>query len=54
MIPAQEGGDQLPGPHGGRPTKTGDFEGSGGPVDKAERYKRDNPGADEVRENVRG
>lgn len=34
IIPPQEGGDQV-GPGGGRPTRAKDFEGPGGPEDKA-------------------
>lgn len=35
IIPESEGGDKLPGKHGGRVTVADDFEGPGGPEDKA-------------------
>lgn len=47
VIPAQEGGDQI-GKGGGRPTVDRDFEGPGGPEDKAELARRERPGDDRV------
>ena len=45
-IPEDEGGDILP---SGRPTKARDFEGVGGPEDKAALDRRDRGGDDDVR-----
>ena len=36
-----------------RPTKARDFEGEGGPEDKAALYAEANPGSDDVTSNVR-
>ena len=36
-----------------RPFKARDFEGSGGPEDKAQAYAEEQPGSDDVRGNVR-
>lgn len=49
-IPPEEGGDIKA---SGQTTKAGDFEGVGGPEDKARLYAQQNPGNDDVRENVR-
>ncbi len=48
-IPVEEGGDVLP---SGRVTKARDFEGEGGPEDKARLRAEENPGSDEVRGNI--
>ena len=50
-IPPEEGGDFDA---KGRPTKAKDFEGEGGPETKAQLYAEQNPGNDDVRENLRG
>ncbi|KAF4301154.1 hypothetical protein GTA08_BOTSDO07143 [Botryosphaeria dothidea] len=50
-IPLEEGGDIQKGT--GRLTKAGDFEGVGGPEDKARLYRDANPGNDDVTENAR-
>ncbi|KAG8625288.1 hypothetical protein KVT40_007039 [Elsinoe batatas] len=39
--------------HPSRPTKARDFEGLGGPEDKARKYAEDHGGADDVRSNIR-
>ena len=49
-IPVEEGGDVDA---KGRPTKAKDFEGEGGPETKAEIRAEEQPGADDVRGNVR-
>jgi len=49
-IPVSEGGDIGA---NGRTTKAKDFEGEGGPEDKARQYAEDNPGNDDVRSNIR-
>jgi hypothetical protein len=49
-IPVEEGGDIDA---RGRVTKAKDFEGEGGPETKAERYAEENPGADDIRSNIR-
>jgi hypothetical protein len=36
-----------------RPTKARDFEGEGGPEDKARKYAEDHGGNDDILENVR-
>ena len=36
-----------------RPFKARDFEGTGGPEDKAAMLKETNPGSDEIRDNIR-
>ena len=36
-----------------RPYKARDFEGEGGPEDKARIHAEENPGANDVRENIR-
>ena len=36
-----------------RPTKARDFDGVGGPEDKVEQMREDNPGSDELRDNIR-
>lgn len=50
-IPESEGGGENPAT--GRSYKARDFEGEGGPEDKAAQYAEDNPGADDARTNVR-
>ncbi|KAF2139244.1 uncharacterized protein K452DRAFT_232770 [Aplosporella prunicola CBS 121167] len=50
-IPFEEGGDIQKGT--GRPTKARDFEGFGGPEDKARAYAKEQGGADSVRGNIR-
>ena len=50
-IPLEEGGDLD---DKGRPTKAKHFEGQGGPETKAQLHAEQNPGADDVRENIRG
>lgn len=50
-IPVEEGGDIDA---KGRPTKARDFEGEGGPETKAQMQAEQNPGSDDVRENLRG
>jgi hypothetical protein len=50
-IPLSEGGDIKSG--SGRVTKARDFEGIGGPEDKARAYEEEYPGNDDVRDNVR-
>ncbi|KAF2084275.1 hypothetical protein K490DRAFT_59697 [Saccharata proteae CBS 121410] len=50
-IPLEEGGDIQKGT--GRLTKAGDFEGPGGPEDKARMYAESQPGNDDVRSNIR-
>ncbi len=49
-IPLEEGGSVD---DRGRLSKARDFEGEGGPEDKAAQYAQYNPGSDDVRENVR-
>lgn len=49
-IPEDEGGDILP---SGRPTKARDFEGVGGPENKAELDRQDREGDDDISGNVR-
>lgn len=44
-IPVQDGGDVLP---SGRTTKARDFEGEGGPEDKAARARSDRGGDNDV------
>ncbi|KAK4922537.1 hypothetical protein LTR66_010295 [Elasticomyces elasticus] len=50
-IPVEEGGDINPAT--GKPTKARDFEGVGGPEDKARLHEEANPGNDDVRSNIR-
>ncbi|EKG12390.1 hypothetical protein MPH_10507 [Macrophomina phaseolina MS6] len=50
-IPLEEGGDIQKGT--GRPTKAGDFEGVGGPEDKAQIYRDNYGGNNDVTENIR-
>jgi len=50
-IPLSEGGGLDP--TTGKPYKARDFEGLGGPEDKAQAYAAANPGNDDVRESVR-
>ncbi|KAL8793629.1 MAG: hypothetical protein Q9195_003781 [Heterodermia aff. obscurata] len=50
-IPVEEGGDINRAT--GQPTKARDFEGEGGPEDKAAAYAEANPGSDDVMSNVR-
>ncbi|OJD30183.1 chromatin remodeling factor subunit [Diplodia corticola] len=50
-IPVEDGGSFQKGT--GRPTKDYDFEGLGGPEDKARQYREENPGNADVFENVR-
>ncbi|CAF9915027.1 MAG: hypothetical protein HETSPECPRED_002272 [Heterodermia speciosa] len=50
-IPVEEGGDINRAT--GQPTKARDFEGEGGPEDKAAAYAEANPGSDDVTSNVR-
>ena len=50
-IPLSEGSDIDP--RTGKPYKARDFEGEGGPEDKAESYAREFGGEDDVRGNVR-
>ncbi|KAF2092409.1 hypothetical protein NA57DRAFT_50337 [Rhizodiscina lignyota] len=50
-IPVEEGGDINP--TTGRPTKARDFEGAGGPEDKARMYAEEAPGNDDVRGGIR-
>ncbi|KAK4988211.1 hypothetical protein LTR66_007383 [Elasticomyces elasticus] len=50
-IPVEEGGDINP--TTGKPTKARDFEGVGGPEDKAKLHAEANPGNDDVRSNIR-
>ncbi|CAK3949677.1 Hypothetical predicted protein [Lecanosticta acicola] len=49
-IPLEEGGDITA---TGKPTKARDFEGVGGPEDKARLAAEDRPGDDDIRENIR-
>lgn len=49
-IPEEEGGSVD---DRGRLSKAGDFEGEGGPEDKAQKLAEENPGSDDVRENIR-
>lgn len=49
-IPESEGGSILP---SGKPTKASDFEGVGGPEDKARLKEQERGGDDEIRGNVR-
>ncbi|KAK4627114.1 hypothetical protein CLAFUW4_04561 [Fulvia fulva] len=51
QIPLEEGGSINPGT--GKPTKAGDFEGVGGPEDKARIYADQNGGDDAIRGNIR-
>jgi len=50
-IPESEGGGFNP--KTGQPTKARDFEGEGGLEEKAAKYVADQPGNDDVRENIR-
>lgn len=50
-IPFDEGGDFQKGT--GRLTKARDFEGEGGPETKRDIYAQEQPGSDDVRDNVR-
>lgn len=50
-IPHGEGGEIDP--RTGKPCKARDYEGAGGPEDKAAMYAAENPGNAHVRENVR-
>ncbi|KAK5161621.1 hypothetical protein BJ546DRAFT_1070454 [Cryomyces antarcticus] len=50
-IPVEEGGNISK--ETGRPTKARDFEGAGGPEDKAAQHEDANPGDDDVRSNIR-
>ncbi|KAL1310521.1 hypothetical protein AAFC00_000806 [Neodothiora populina] len=50
-IPLSEGGDIDP--TTGKLFKARDFEGSGGPEDKARQYVEDNGGNNDIRENIR-
>ncbi|KAF1825737.1 uncharacterized protein K489DRAFT_429940 [Dissoconium aciculare CBS 342.82] len=50
-IPEEEGGSLNP--RTGQPTKARDFEGEGGLEEKAAKYVQDQPGNDDVRENIR-
>ena len=50
-IPVEEGGDIQKGT--GKVTKARDFEGEGGPETKSQLYAQEQPGNDDVRENVR-
>ncbi|KAF8458585.1 hypothetical protein BDZ91DRAFT_701109 [Kalaharituber pfeilii] len=52
VIPAQEGGDQVGGKGGGRPTVDKDFEGEGGPEDKLHAAIRDTSGDDDIAPKV--
>ncbi|KAF2170244.1 hypothetical protein M409DRAFT_19846 [Zasmidium cellare ATCC 36951] len=49
-IPPEEGGGILP---SGKPTQASDFEGVGGPEDKARIAREERGGDDDVRGNVR-
>ncbi|KAF2151488.1 hypothetical protein K461DRAFT_314319 [Myriangium duriaei CBS 260.36] len=51
QIPLSEGGDINPG--SGQLYKARDFEGEGGPEDKAAALERDQGGDDSVRRNIR-
>jgi hypothetical protein len=48
-IPPEEGGSYD---DRGRLSKARDFEGTGGPEDKIEQYAQENPGNDDIRENI--
>lgn len=50
IIPPQDGGEMLPAEHGLRPTSDKDFEGPGGPEDKARLQVLNHPGDDGVPE----
>ncbi|TKA30686.1 hypothetical protein B0A50_02406 [Salinomyces thailandicus] len=50
-IPLSEGGDINP--TTGKPYKAGDFEGTGGPEDKARAFAEAQGGSDDVRGNIR-
>ncbi|KAH9835973.1 hypothetical protein Tdes44962_MAKER01892 [Teratosphaeria destructans] len=50
-IPVEEGGSINPST--GKPTKARDFEGLGGPEDKARAYAEAQGGEDDVRSNIR-
>ncbi|KAI4736996.1 hypothetical protein E4T50_12513 [Aureobasidium sp. EXF-12298] len=50
-IPESEGGDINPST--GKLYKAADFQGKGGPEDKAELHRQQDGGADDVRSNIR-
>ncbi|KAI6787819.1 hypothetical protein KC363_g9037 [Hortaea werneckii] len=50
-IPLSEGGDINP--TTGKPYKAGDFEGAGGPEDKARAFAEAQGGSDAIRSNIR-